>query len=147
MLEIQNKIAKALDNNEYAAVVSLDLSAAFDVVDHTLLLKRLQILNLPDKIISLLKAWLSNRKMYVDVNGKCSVFTDIIAGTLQGSCLGPILFALFISPMFEFYDGFTYADDNYTIECHKSLQTCLGRVKMKAESLMNWLKDSGMQVN
>ena len=147
MLEIQNKIAKALDNSEYAAVVSLDLSAAFDVVDHSLLIKRLQILNLPDKIINLLKAWLSDRKMYVDVNGTCSMFIDIIAGTLQGSCLGPLLFALFVAPMYEIFDGYTYADDNYTIESHKSLQTCLGNVKMKSETLMNWLKKSGMQVN
>ena len=42
MLEIQNKIATALDNNDYAAIVSLDLSAAFDTVDHRILNHRLR---------------------------------------------------------------------------------------------------------
>ena len=147
MLEIQNKLANALDNNEYAALVSIDLSAAFDVVDHSLLVKRLQTLNLPPKIINLLNAWLKNRNMYVTVNDSSSIFIDILAGTLQGSCLGPILFALFISPMYDKFDCTTYADDNYTIETGPDVNVTIGKVKMKAESLMQWLKDSGMQVN
>ena len=147
MLDIQHKIATALDNNDYAAVISLDLSAAFDVVNHDLLVKRLQTLGLPPKIINLLNNWLRNRSMYVNVNGSCSIFTKIIAGTLQGSCLGPILFALFISPMYDKSDCITYADDNYTIETGSNIDVTIGKVKMKAEILINWLKDSGMQVN
>ena len=147
MLEIQNKLAKALDKNEFAALISVDLSAAFDVVDHDLLIKRMQTLNLPTKIINLLNAWLKDRNMYVTVNDSSSIFVNIIAGTLQGSCLGPILFALFISPMFDLSDSITYADDNYTIETDKTLEITIGKVKMKAEILMQWLKDSGMQVN
>ena len=46
MLSIQNKLLKALDANKYAAMTSLDLSAAFDVVNHSLLMKRLQTMNL-----------------------------------------------------------------------------------------------------
>ena len=147
MLDLQHKIANALDNNEYAAVISLDLSAAFDVVNHDLLLKRLQIMGLPPKITNLLNIWLKDRTMYVNVNNSCSIFTKIIAGTLQGSCLGPILFALFISPMYETSDCITYADDNYTIETGSDVNVTIGKVKMKAEILMTWLKDSGMQVN
>ena len=147
MLEIQNKISNAIDNNDFSAMISLDLSAAFDVVDHSLLIKRLRTLNLPNKIVNLLEAWLKNRNMYVSVNNSCSIFTDILAGTLQGSCLGPILFALFISPMYEISDCITYADDNYTIESGKDLNDTIGKVKMKAELLIQWLKDSGMQVN
>ena len=147
MLEIQNRIATALDNDEYAAIISLDLSAAFDVVDHKLLIKRLRILNLPEKIVTLLSEWLKNRHMFVDVNSSCSIFTEILAGTLQGSCLGPVLFALFVSPMYVHSDCITYADDNYTVETGKNIDETLGKVRMKAESLMTWLKDSGMQVN
>ena len=147
MLDLQYKIATALDNNEYAATVSLDLSAAFDVVNHELLIKRLQILGLPEKIINLLRHWLQNRFMYVNVNGSCSIFTKILAGTLQGSCLGPILFALFISPMYDISDCITYADDNYTVETGRDIDVTIGKVKMKTEILMSWLRDSGMQVN
>ena len=84
MLELQNKISNALDNNEYADIISIDLSAAFDVVNHDLLIKRLQTMNLPPKIINLLNAWLKDRMMYVDINNSCSIFVNILAGTLQG---------------------------------------------------------------
>ena len=128
-------------------MTSLDLSAAFDVVDHNLLIERLLIMGLPCKIVSLIKSWLLNRYMYVEVNNSCSMFTEILAGTLQGSCLGPVLFALFISPVYEIVNCFTYADDNYTIECGKDLDQTIGKVKMKSEILINWLKKSGMKVN
>ena len=147
MLEIQNEIANALDNNEYAAVTSLDLSAAFDVVNHDLLMNRLRVMGLPDKIVNLLQEWLLNRSMYVNVNGSCSIFVQILAGTLQGSCLGPILFALFTAPMHDLIECTTFADDNYTIATGKDLNETIGRVKMKSNTLINWLKDSGMQVN
>ena len=147
LLSIQNKISNALDNNNYAVMTSLDLSAAFDVVDHNLLIKRLEQMGLPKKIVNLIKAWLLNRFMYVDVNGHCSVFTEILAGTLQGSCLGPVLFALFISPVYDLVDCFTYADDNYTIETGKKLDETIGKVKLKSEILIQWLKKSGMKVN
>ena len=89
-------------------------------------------MGLPNKIIKLLQSWLENRLMYVNVNESCSTFKDIIAGTLQGSCLGPILFALFTSPMHDIVECITFADDNYTVETDKDLNTTLGKVKMKS---------------
>ena len=85
--------------------------------------------------------------MYVDVNGKCSIFENIIAGTLQGSCLGPILFALFLSPIYDKVNCITYADDNYSIGTGSTIDVTIGKVKKKAEILINWLKKSGMKVN
>ena len=147
MIEIQNIISQALDKKKFAALLSIDLSAAFDVVNHELLLERLKIMGLPQKIINLLKSWLLNRKMYVDVNGNCSMFENIIAGTLQGSCLGPILFALFISPVYDKVNCITYADDNYSIGTGSNIDVTIGKVKKKAEILIDWLKMSGMKVN
>lgn len=85
--------------------------------------------------------------MYVDVNGECSIFVNILAGTLQGSCLGPILFALFIAPIFDLTSCVTYADDNFSIEVSNTLDETIGKVKLKAEFLATWLKDSGLKVN
>ena len=62
-------IAKALDDDEYVAMASLDLSSAFDVVDVKLLIKRLGIIGLPDDVISLVENWLTGRFFYVDVDG------------------------------------------------------------------------------
>ena len=51
-LQLQSMIARALDDDEYVAIASLDLSAAFDVVDVPLLIKRLRVIGLPDDVIT-----------------------------------------------------------------------------------------------
>ena len=79
---------------------SIDLSAAFDVVNIKLLIKRLKIIGLPNNIINLISIWLSNRLFYVDINGDCSFIHQIDTGRIQGSRLGPILYAILVSPLF-----------------------------------------------
>ena len=58
-----------------------------------------------------------------------------------------VLFALFMSPIFDICDMITYADDNYIIEWDGDLNKAITKVKMKAEQAINWLKHAGMKVN
>ena len=81
-------------------MATLDLSSAFDVVNVELLLKRLEIMGIPHDIITLLSEWLRNRYFYVSVEGENSCIHHTEVGTVQGSILGPILYALFVSPIF-----------------------------------------------
>ena len=77
MLEIQDQIAEKVDNGEYVAMVSLDLSAAFDVVNHKRLFKTLRTIGIPENLTLLIKEWFSNRRFYVEINGVCSCFKEI----------------------------------------------------------------------
>ena len=54
-------MSRALDENEFVALASLDLSSAFDVVDVSLLIKRMRIMGLPDDIVCLVETWLNER--------------------------------------------------------------------------------------
>ena len=63
-----------MDDDKYIAVASLDLSAAFNMVNIGLLLVRLEIMGLPKDILALLKSWLEDRKVYVEVDGECLEF-------------------------------------------------------------------------
>jgi hypothetical protein len=58
LLELQSIIARALKNDDYVFVASLDLSTAFDVVNVELLLKRMRIISIPDDVIELANVWL-----------------------------------------------------------------------------------------
>ncbi len=82
------------------AMGSLDLTAAFDVVNVDLLMKRLIILGLPSDWLDLLGAWLRDRAAFVEVLADRSMLFDVNIGTVQGSILGPVLFSLFIAPVF-----------------------------------------------
>ena len=67
-MALQSLIARALDNDEYFVLGSLDLSAAFDVVNRELLFKRMETMGMPTNIISLLKDWLDERMFYILLN-------------------------------------------------------------------------------
>jgi len=78
---------------------------------------------------------------------KTSTFRKNDDGTIQGSVLGPIMFSIFIRPIYDLIDLSTYADDNYMIETSKDLKATIGKVKMKANFLISWFKASGMKIN
>ncbi len=87
-----------MDDDDYVIVASINLSSAFDLVDIDLLLKRLWIVGLPSNLIDLISAWLK---------------TDCITlGTFLGFILGPILCAIFTSPLFDVENMLTFANDN-----------------------------------
>ena len=145
--EILAKVSDAMDRGEYAIMASLDLTAAFDVVNVDLLLKRMEIMGIPQNLISLLKVWLKGRQAYVEVEGTCSTYFKVDSGTCQGSILGPVLFCIFIAPLLDCEDLFAYADDSYEIETGPDRHESVQRLKIRLERTIDWLKSSGLKVN
>ena len=76
-------------------MASLDLSSAFDIVNIQLLLKRLKIVGLPNDLINLIEIWLKDRTYYVTAKGNNSYIRLSNIGTIQGSILGPFLYAIY----------------------------------------------------
>ena len=146
-LTIQSILSHALDQNKYSLMSSIDLSAAFDVVNVKLLIKRLKIIGLPNDVIELIEIWLSNRLLYVDLDGNCSYIRTSDSGTIQGSRLGPILYAIYVSPLFDLEKMTNYADDNLIIRWNTNLQELIIDMKKSLEAITKWLKDSGLKVN
>ena len=78
-------IARALDDNHLVLLASLDLSAAFDIVNVDLLLRRLTVIGLPNDVVDLIGVWLRERFFYVSVNGVDSYIKCSWNGVIQGS--------------------------------------------------------------
>ena len=85
----------------------------------------MRIVGLPNDIIKLVEIWLLSRKYYVTVHGKNSFIKMSELGTVQGSILGPFLYALFVSPLFDLTPFFAFADDKQVIETNSNLQALI----------------------
>lgn len=148
MLDIQDELSSNLEQGNLIALLSLDLTAAFDTISHALLCDRLISIGLSPKLVDLIRLWLVGRSSYVDCEGNISNLRDVQYGTPQGSVLGPVMFSLYVRPLLEQIDNLKmYADDNYIMVNAKTTSELSDLLKVKVNTAIDWLKKSDLEVN
>ena len=113
-LELVDRTIYTLDKDETPINIFLDLSKAFDTLNHTILLNKLHHYGIRDGSLTLFKSYLQNRKQYVVINNAKSETLDITTGVPQGSILGPLLFIIYINDLpnaSNIFQSIMYADD------------------------------------
>jgi len=145
-----DKLTEALDKNEFVISLFIDLSKAFDTVDHAILLGKLHHYGIRGLAHDLMASYLTNRSQYVEMNGVQSSCSKIMCGVPQGSILGPMLFLLYINDLpccTKLLQFFLFADDTTILfSCH-SLEDLIRTVNNELVYLTDWFSINKLSLN
>ena len=117
-VELIDRMYKTMDQGDIPISIFLDLSKAFDTLDHSILLNKLEYYGVKDNAFRWFSSYLTGRYQYVDMEGVLSEISHIKTGVRQWSILGPLLFILYVNDMRTISEKFTfitYADDTILI--------------------------------
>ena len=100
ILQFTRNIAQNFDNGKFTLGIFIDLSNAFDIVNHQILLKKLKHYGVNEKTLTWLRSYLSQRKQYIENSNDIKYLLEIDHGVPQGSIVGPLLFLIYV---YDFY--------------------------------------------
>ena len=150
LLNLIEKCKRVLDDKGYAGAILMDLSKAFDCLDHELLLAKLDAYGFSKNALRFINSYLTGRKQRVKVNGAFSEWQQTKLGVPQGSVLGPLLFNIYINDLFYLLkdtDICNYADDTTIYVCDNQLENIKNRLERDALKLSGWFHENYMKLN
>lgn len=152
LCRVHNDLVMECCAGNSSLLVLLDLSAAFDTVDHQLLLDDLQQSGICDKALALIKSYLSDRTQSVMVGDAVSDLFFLLCGVPQGSVLGPILFAAYTSSLASLLraHGLSYhfyADDTQIYVRINNVGDIKDRMKVLMSDIKIWMVRRKLKLN
>ena len=150
LIDLIEEITSSLDQGHYVVSLFLDLSKAFDTVNHQILLNKLKFYGLQQSENNWFQSYLSNRKQQVYVNGVASDSCLISTGVPQGSILGPLLFIIFINDLprsSTFFSTRLYADDTSLTASGSDLDSLLREINKHLPVIYEWLCSNKLTLN
>ena len=136
---------------ENIGCVLVDFRKAFDLVDHKILLKKLQCYKCSENCLKWFESYLTNRTQRVSLNNNVSEPEHVTCGVPQGSILGPLLFLLFINDLPLVLKNSAnvdlYADDTtiYDVQCNTDQLE--SNLQFSLNALHVWCRQNGMVLN
>ena len=149
-------ILKNLENKKSTISVMLDLSKAFDMIEHSIMLQKLELFGVRGVCLNWFKSYLENRRMRVrctvtsSQSSMVSEYHIVNYGTPQGSCLGPLIFLIFVNDMqlhLSEVESIQFADDTTILFSHRNetyLQYCIER---ELSILSDWFRANKLTLN
>ena len=157
-LELVDRISNGLDKKETPVSIFLDLSKAFDTLDHKILLNKLQYYGIKDVALQWFSSYSSDRFQFVEMDGFRSDMLNITTGVPQGSILGPLLFIIYVNDMHSISDKFNfiaYADDTtltsplltFTRGVNCNIDTISSEMNREIKKITDWSAVNKLSLN
>ena len=140
----------ALDENKATLAVYLDLSKAFDTIDHSILLKKLNFYGIRGQALDWFSSYLYNRKQFVHYKGSDSHVETIKCGVPQGSVLGPLLFIIYTNDLpgcLNLTKSVLFADDTTVYLSSKNITYLYTTMNIELLNLTDWFRANKLSLN
>ena len=143
-------VYEKLNANEFTAGIYLDLRKAFDVIDHDILLKKLENYGVRGVTLDLFSSYLRDRTQHVKLLNNVSSPKLIRSGVPQGSVMGPLLFLLYINDLVnccKVANFYLFADDTSILYSHTDINVLITNVNRSLINVKHWLDANKVAVN
>ena len=150
LMSLVDQVTSRLQEKMYVAGVFIDLSKAFDTLDHVILLNKIEHYGVRGLPLSLFTSYLSNRKQAVVVRQSMSSFLNIKSGVPQGSILGPLLFLIYINDLTSISrDAFPllFADDTNLLFYDKTPVLLSNKINTELCKFHTWFQTNKLSMN
>ena len=150
LIDLIDDLSNSIEKKEYTIGVFLDLKKAFDTIDHTLLLRKLEFYGIRGVSYQWIKSYLENRKQFVSYNNVSSDHSNVICGIPQGSVLGPLLFILYINDICNVSNilkFILFADDTNVFYSDKNIKNLIVVLNKELIKLSLWFKVNKLSLN
>ena len=152
LIETTDTFLHAIDKKEVTAVVLLDMSKAFDSLDHKILMLKLQDVGMSPGALNWFSSYLSNRQQVVRINSALSGKLTVHSGVPQGSILGPILFSIYVNDLPtipQHCSSKVFVDDNklYTSFPVQQCELAVTKVNEDLRKIRDWCFDNRLLLN
>ena len=138
---LTEKWKKVIDNKGYGAAILMDLSKAFDTINHELLIAKLHAYGFTRESLLIILSYLSDRWQHVKIDSSFSSWTKLTQGVPQGSVFGPLLFNIYLNDLFfalKDIEVCNFADDTTPFVCDLDLNTTLKKLEENSAMALTW---------